>query len=66
MNICVWYSPAKEGIMWDDIEDHGGIDRISPQGPFETVAEAVADAEQIEFVDQVRDRQPDHYPAEVT
>lgn len=49
--INVWYhtdtpsmDDTKEGYYWDDSEDHGGLDRISPVGPFSTVEAAMLHA----------------------
>src|ERR1700722_11594390 len=46
--IAVFYAYAapkrREGWYWDDAEDHGGFDRVSPQGPFNGFDDAKADA----------------------
>ena len=59
--IAVWFEP--DGWYWDDAEDHGGYDRISPNGPYASKVEAAKNAEfcyggQIEIVYGQR---PDYY-----
>ncbi len=41
--VCIWQG-RDSGWYWDDSEDHGGFDRISPMGPHDTEAAAEADA----------------------
>lgn len=41
--ICIWQG-RDSGWYWDDSEDHGGFDRISPMGPHDTETAAEADA----------------------
>lgn len=61
IRVCVWHTDT--GWLWDDAEDHGGFDRISPQGPHASRADAEADArarfagQAVEIVDQ----EPAHY-----
>jgi hypothetical protein len=41
MNFCIW--EEDDGHYWDDAEDHGGYDRISPIGPFTNWMDAYYD-----------------------
>jgi hypothetical protein len=34
ITVCVWTRPSNGWQYWDDAEDHGGTDRVSPRGPF--------------------------------
>ncbi len=45
MTVCVWRDEAANCWRWDDAEDHGGFDSVSPSGPFATEWEAWEDAE---------------------
>ena len=48
--------------FWDDAEDHGGFDRISPQGPFYSMDSARADAiARFPFPIEFKDGKPEHY-----
>lgn len=60
--VCVW--PRNSGLwFWDDAEDHGGFDRISPMGPFHSREDAVADVRAIWTCAEIADGYPDHYPS---
>lgn len=41
----VWHGPR--GWYWDDAEDHGGYDRMSPNGPHPWASAAEADARKV-------------------
>lgn len=72
MQVCVWHHDGGEidgleydpGWYWDDSEDHGGYDRISPMGPYEDVTTVLGDASSVfEDTDVVFTmNMPDHYP----
>lgn len=61
--LCVWEEST--GWYWDDSEDHGGFDRISPMGPHASASAAQDDAricfadDTLQFIDGAR---PAHYP----
>lgn len=61
ITICVWQN--SKGWFWDDAEDHGGYDRISPMGPFESRGAASDNAREIFSTIEVIDGYPDHYPS---
>lgn len=58
---AIWHEEGK-GWRWDDAEDHGGYDRISPSELFPTRELAEADARDSFDMDVVfEDKKPDHY-----
>lgn len=57
--VAIWNEG--ESFFWDDAEDHGGFDRISPNGPFHTRAAAKHDAELVYGAVTVEDGPPAHY-----
>ena len=63
MRIAVWFDADKGGFAWDDAEDHGGFDRVSPQGYFHTRAAAMQDAREAFPNDSIEfeDGKPEHY-----
>lgn len=65
--VCIWNQDDR-GWLWDDAEDHGGFDRVSPKGPFASEQEAKQDAADFfkTNVDnlEVINRRPDYYPDE--
>ena len=65
IKLCLWHESGK-GWFWDDSEDHGGFDRISPNGPFEDCLTAMDNAQEtfnqsIEFLDE----KPYYYPENI-
>lgn len=62
MIVCVWNEGGK--WFWDDSEDHGGFDRISPMGPFETERAAREDARAFSPTCSFEGGKPLHYLAE--
>lgn len=60
MTVCIWFE--NEAWWWDDAEDHGGFDRVSPQGPHYSMDFARADAiRRLPFAIEFRDGKPTHY-----
>jgi hypothetical protein len=63
VTVCVWTRKDTDLLYWDDAEDHGGFDRISPMGPFKTDAELRLNVSEtfagsnIEYVHEM----PDYY-----
>lgn len=62
VTICLWEN--QRGLWyWDDAEDHGGFDAISPMGPFDSRRAAMADAQHMfgQCVVAWQDGEPSHY-----
>lgn len=59
VRVAVWNEG--ESFFWDDAEDHGGFDRISPNGPFADRESAKADAVTAYGSVKVEAGPPDHY-----
>lgn len=71
--ICLFYltkarAPKRRaGWYWDDAEDHGGHDRISPMGPFgdfDATKQDALDNLGAATVTAFSDTIPAHYPTE--
>lgn len=66
--VCVWPSEAGTFWFWDTAEDHGGIDRLVPTGPFPSRPLCIRDAQEA-FFDTgerivLREGKPERYAAE--
>ena len=69
ITICCWHredeDESKQGWYWDDSEDHGGFDRISPNGPHPTAEAAKRDAQKtFNATVTMIGGQPNHYHPE--